>query len=415
VKREAQWAFLTAVIVLAAMGLGLVFVVQDSPESAEHPANEWRSGEPAPVVTALGDAGAEGAGVTEVEQLRARVAELEAERQTWETTLAATHRDLQAARDDLTRTRGALSKALEAAGEEESGLRVSFGSYADNPTLRDLDWGEMARATRSLTTLIADLSAGRAQWDGEMGKAFARGTNKLWGVGIEVNGQVPTSAEGNGEYTHPLVLSNLISESLEQAEAPLTPSQTEQVEALGREYDQTFATLQASYPEDAFALEKVLDELELKRDFSERLQALLTPEQSGALTPTAAQDVNTLDLYSPVLMLVSLAAPLPFAPEEELATKLGETARWWGLTEEDLPGIAALTETWAAALAPTLDDPVKPEDAKYFDLETALVAGRAQLDAMQQVVAMFPERDELTAGLRAARGFVVPRRVTAGE
>ena len=409
-KRELQWAALLTGTVVAAGGMALVFLapaVQPGPGAGSRaqpeaaPRRAALEAQPAPDDDAAGSA-----------TLRARLEELESARAALTAERDAARRELADARAELSRARAALQAT---SGDAEPGLRVRFGAHGDVQALRDLDWTDMAQATRTLTDLIADMRAGRVEWNGESGKSFMRQSNRLWGAGIEVSGQVPTLSQGQGEYTHPIVLSNLVAESLDQGGDPLQPAQVDQLEVLGRDYDQALLALEAGYPEGTFALRKLLDELSLKRDFSQRLRDLLSATQSELLTPAATRDVNTLDLYSPVLMLVNVAHTLTLTPDDDLRAKLTSVTPWWGLTPDDQPGLAAVLDAWRAGVEPLLGDPVAPQSAQHFDLDRALRAGEAQLEAMQQVALALPDRADVLETLRATRGFVVPIRVSAGE
>jgi hypothetical protein len=89
---------------------------------------------------------------------------------------------------------------------------------------------------------------------------------------------------------------------VENAGHPFTPEQRADIASLGEDYEAEYARLQKEYGEDTPKLEKVLDEIELKRITMNAVQDLLTPEQREATGPPQLRDRIGFDLLSPLLM-----------------------------------------------------------------------------------------------------------------
>jgi hypothetical protein len=138
-----------------------------------------------------------------------------------------------------------------------------------------------------------------SQLNGALVKAAAEVDEKLPGDGV------------NGAYTHPAFMANAMAATLEAAGLPLSPAQAESLGKLAREFsDRENARLQG-YDEKSYAMQKILDEAELKDRFFEQAFALFTAEQREVVSPAATRGVMGIDLFSSGLMLQMHAQPVP--------------------------------------------------------------------------------------------------------
>lgn len=322
-------------------------------------------------------------------------------------------------RAELARAKEELAALKQSASpgkpEEKTGgpaaPRLSWGRWAQEEALSRIDWVASAEAARGIReripALLQKLQKGEQLTDEER-LAFYKLNQKLVAVELEAHGKLPTNAPGNGAFTHPAVQANLIVEHLELAGQPLTESQEMQVLKACQDYDQAWEQMQAGYGPDALALEKVLDEIRLKRNLSGFLDQVLTPSQRDALAAPGSRHLHTIDLYSPVLLLVPLAAPLPVTGTEQAATQLGQFAVRWGLSAEQVG--AELLTGWAVA-AIGQQAPVAPGMGTLFDVDQALVAGAAQLQAMKALLARPELPAEARKAIAADQGLAVPHLV----
>ena len=66
----------------------------------------------------------------------------------------------------------------------------------------------------------------------------------------------------------------------------------------------------------------MVDELEIKKAYSDKLEDLLTREQREVIADPSVRHVNSLDVYSPVL----LAAGAKHTPQKALGTNIPSTS-----------------------------------------------------------------------------------------
>src|SRR5687768_4108707 len=124
---------------------------------------------------------------------------------------------------------------------------------------------------------------------------------KLQKFAFAAVGKLPTyGAAGNGEFTHPIAMANLIAEHLRSADLPLSEAQIGDIGTFGEEYDFEWERLHTTYGPETYRLEKILDELEAKQRFFMKVLALLTPEQRAVIAPPAVHNRFMLDLHSPL-------------------------------------------------------------------------------------------------------------------
>ena len=88
------------------------------------------------------------------------------------------------------------------------------------------------------------------------------------------------------------------------------------------------------------ALDKLLDEADLKRGFLTRVEDGLTPEQRDIVFPEASRDLRVLDMFSPALMFSETAKLMTVESEADLRSKLMQrTGGLLRLTAEQLSRI----------------------------------------------------------------------------
>ncbi len=326
---------------------------------------------------------------------------------------AALLRELEAARAELQTLREARPEVPAVAAEADpvaEPLAVEFGDWSELAELRDADWEQLGNAVEALSSdliprLVEALKAGKETQ--QLGIEVAKSNSKLQALALGLNGKLPTHSSGNGEFTHPIVLANLMVSHLEAAGQPLDERQLASLQALGAAFDSSWRRAQQNYNEGTFVLQKAMDELQLKADFYQQQLANLDASQRELLVHADFLNLYGIDLYSPVLM-----APIQgFARGKDLEairTRLRELGgQRWQLAETDLEAVGTVFDTWLQQAGPLV--PTTAAELSFVSLAAVLRAGRAQLQAMHDLVQMLGLDADAEAVLRDDLGLVVPR------
>ncbi len=270
----------------------------------------------------------------------------------------------------------------------------------------------MGEAARNMNGLINDLFEPLRRGEQpppEVGIAIAKENMKLQKFAFAANGKLPTHATGNGEYTHPLALSNIMAEHLKAVGRPLSDAQMSEIASIGEEYDLDWDRLQSAYTDETLKVEKVLDELELKHATMARIFASLSPDQRAIVIVPGVHDVVMLDLYSPLLICAGIAPAIPAPSPVDLRTMVVDAAAAkFGVKEENRDRLGPLADRFVADVAARLE-PVSAGDANWYTYEDAVAGGRATARFRKDL----PRAIELTAEQKAQilgdPTFVVPR------
>lgn len=348
---------------------------------------------------AAADPGLE-AELKELPALRARAAEAEA-------TIA----DLRAKLD------AAEAAVTEAAPAPADPRAFRFGLSDKTPTFDKADWAalgrHMAAMTAAIPAIAEGLAAGKQPDAGTMAKiqehnmplaAFAiQAATELGGTGP------------NGAYTHPAVIANLMRAALAEAKDPLAPEQEAAIHALGVAWAGEAERSVASYVPTTPALRKTIDEVDAKVRFLAAARGMLTATQQAILFPPATAGRVQLDLLSPGLVYV-MRQPVMAATREALETQL----------LAGLMGLAAATEpegaphAWIArAWLDGLPGALQPRGGRDVELmfphvDAVQAAARAQLSAMEKLLALGELTAEQAAALRASTAVLQPQ-LLAGQ
>ena len=202
----------------------------------------------------------------------------------------------------------------------------------------------------------------------------------------------------------------IIAEHLAMAGLPLSEEQLGVLRQFGETYESEWARVQKGYHEDTLVLEKVLDELQLKKTYTDQLQSLLTPAQRAVIVKPEIHHVHRFDIYSPIMLVITQAKPLAVTAETPLRGQLEALVKTWGVADADLPRLAPAIDQWAATLQQQLPQ-VEKKHVGLFTLDEALRAGRAQLEAMRSVMMLLPEQSPVRSAIKFGTAFVVPRAV----
>lgn len=291
-------------------------------------------------------------------------------------------------------------------------IPISFGPHAALPEVADANWSEMGEAVKQINGLLGDLfdreKSGQASTEVQV--ALAQENMKLQKFAFAAIGKLPTHASGNGEFTHPIALANLISEHLKAAGVPFTERQAADLTAFGEEYDLEWERLQSGYGPDAYKLEKILDELEAKHRFFDRALGIMTPEQRAVIAPPEYHDLMMIDVHSPILMLATVARPYAIESAADLRAKLiTGLAKQYELGEDEHVLLAPLADRMVVEVMPRLKPMDSKDEVQLYPYAEAIVAGRAVLKLRKDLPAALALDDEARARLRDDGGFGLPR------
>jgi hypothetical protein len=299
---------------------------------------------------------------------------------------AVRDREAAALREDLPKAEKAAG--AEAAAPEARDIPVAFGKYADLDFIRRADWKEAGEATASIRELTtALLKAMRERQPlGELQARLASENAKLRRLEGAIEGKIPTHALKGGEETHPLVIANLMGALLESAGVPFEPSQVEPIARFGNEFEAEYDRLQASYDEGTPALAKVVDELELKRQFVRKLQGVLTEGQAAVLASPEVED-GPQDPLSPLRMVDPKMWTLP-SPEDIRDVLRSQGARMYGIGEGVGPKLEGPFEAWFKAIQTDLRPLSRTDPLSAPRLDEVAAMGRAQAEFLRQAAAV---------------------------
>ncbi|MHC4393669.1 MAG: hypothetical protein ACYS22_20425 [Planctomycetota bacterium] len=334
----------------------------------------------------------------EEEGLRARLAELE--------------KELGAARAELASARKELDTVARDQADVGSGLKVDFGAHGEIEAIKNANWEDLGQTTQRMGDIIAKLMVAEEQGvpAGEiqaMQIEIAKENQKLAQLTLAANGQLPTHATGNGEYTHPIILANLMVQRLVALGDPLDEGQIGELIRLGEQYDLEWHLAQERYREETMLLEKILDELTLKKRWCDQADAVLTASQLPHFNNPAIRHRVMIDIHSPALLLAGRAGVTTGKSIEEIRTST--VAKWaaqTGIAQEVILDTSVLN-AWEQAVAPILK-PVRASDARFYHLDAGLIAGRAHVEAAKVLMTLAPD-EEARGKIRQGQFMSVPR------
>lgn len=327
--------------------------------------------------------------------------------------------ELEAEVASLTKKLEAEEKPPEAKTEvaQAKGLPVSFGKWSDLEEVKNADWEEMAKAVQAMTAMILDIVERDRQGlsiGAELQEKIQAENNKLVKYAAAVMGKIPTHSPINGEFTHPITLVNLMGAVLEHANVPLTQEQIRDIQAFGNGYDEDYDHLQGNYTEGTAKFQKFIDELELKRDYMNAVQELLTPEQRQLVAHPDIHNRLQLDLLSPALSTILLAQPSDVASGEEIRNKIcSVVSNEYGLNPNESEPVRGIVDQWCQELEPILE---KPVDGKApLHLDRVIAAGRAQANAFREFLSLPDLSEKARGNLMMMQALHVPRLVKKSD
>lgn len=302
-------------------------------------------------------------------------------------------------------------KAVADATSAERELPLAFGKYAGLESLANADWPELGGAVKAMNGLLLELFASLGKGEPvspEMQKKIAEENNKLVRLAAGVMGKIPTHAPFNGEFSHPLLLANLMSAVLDESGVPLTKAQREAVARVGVGYDTEYDLLQEGYTQETSELEKMVDEVALKHEHMSRIRQALTPEQHDAALPPDLVDRMQFDVLSPGVSTILTAQPKSFQSAEEARSQFQtKLMKELGIDEQLAASLNEPFDDWQREVEPLLAP--RPGNQGPPRLDQALLAAQAQVSLLKKLLAAPGLDDKARAAILALRTWVVPQ------
>jgi RNA polymerase sigma-70 factor (ECF subfamily) len=220
--------------------------------------------------------------------------------------------ELEAAKAAAARSAAPPAPALVASAK---GPRFEFGQFS---TLSQVDWkavGENLNAMTPLITQISDKLKKGGDVPGEEYGKLQQHNGPLVAAAVKVMKDLPGTG-ANGSFTHPAFQVNAIAAALDAAGKPLTDDEATALEKIGRDFSDEDAHRLQGYDASTYALQKTIDEADLRRRFFDAAFAALTQDQRDALTPPAVKGQLGFDLYSDGLLWMTVLRPLSFKEKD---------------------------------------------------------------------------------------------------
>jgi len=280
----------------------------------------------------------------------------------------------------------AAKQATVETPEKTDGMPVVFGKWNEVEGLRDADWKSLGETYTKMLEMLKVLAADARQGKepdaettakiGELNKGLIQHLVKFYG-------KLPTNAPGNGEFTHPANMVNILAGQLEAGNMPLTEQQISDLQRLGDEYDSRWEALQKGYTKETWPLQKIVDEAELKEWFHDEMFKVTTPQQKAFALPAEIEGYIRLDLYSAGLMLMLVTKPVQVNDIAELKPTLkAQVAARLGIETTALDSAEYVFDDWVNSLGAQLA-PQTENDAALMRTRDAISAGKAELAAMR--------------------------------
>ncbi len=295
----------------------------------------------------------------------------------------------------------------------EPQLDIDFGEYGSLTALLEADWEQAAEALELLGKDLVELAKVFDEGgtpDAELASRVAEQNQNLRDFALQVIGQLPTNNSGNGEFTHPVAQANLVAAILARGEHPLSTGQTDSIARQGAIFDDALERATLSYTESTPGLQKLLDEVELKESFRQGMRDVLTADQLAEIFHPETEGRVGLDLFSSGVMMNHVGRTVTVSSADELRPALMDRVKTLlDVSEADLAANQSVFDTWVSEVRPLLDTAVSVNRVGSYNIGEGVVAGRAQLRALEALSSLLQLSEEARATLVNSSTFFVPR------
>jgi cell division septum initiation protein DivIVA len=318
--------------------------------------------------------------------------------------------EIASLRDQLAR-RGAEPPPAAANVAADAPVPAVAGPMFDDAqfaaALAKIDWATMGEVTKDMAPLLAELVAAMGEDGAEVPMELIGKIQQLNG---KLLGQVPAMLEAgmpgygpNGVYTHPLVAANTLASTLAASGAKLTPAQQQSLSGIVAAFAKE--TQQIAGASREFAVEQLLEEVEMKDRFYREMSGLLTPEQLGKVAPEGAGGYDGANLFGSGLVTQSSSVPVPAKDAADFARSASShLAEHLGLDEAAAAQVrTVLAQAMAAPELWNQRSDARELQLRMFRGGRTTTALRAQLQWMKQIqqqVALTPEQVKKLTGMR---------------
>ncbi len=326
-------------------------------------------------------------------------------------------RAVREAEPRVVRTKKRDEVGPEAVGEQSasSDSPIAFGELA-LPEFSTADWLEIAGDFQRAQNFLLEMQELQRQGK-EPEAAFQEGVMrevlKYLQFNFRLMGKLPTTAFQTGEASHPLPQINLKASLLELSGLPMTTDQKRAMARLGEAYGSDYGQMQAGYADGTRQLEKIIDEIELKKYYSDLMQEELSGEQREQVLIDQDYQDTQYDLSS-TLGLMSAQLRVVDAIDVE-GLRLEYTRALNEILKLD-EGSAAWLETglnyWIQEVSPLLNPQPK---SRVVNLDTTLIAGRAQENLQSHLLRLASIDETARERILTNRVFLIPRILRADE
>ena len=233
-----------------------------------------------------------------------------------------------------------------------TGASTVWGPKQHRAVLEAQDWAQAGEAVTKLLPLLSELAeaivTGNEAYDDSKLLEIPKHNGPLQRLAIELVQKGIPGTGVNGSFSHPAASVNLIRAALAQAELPLTEGQEVRLAELGDRFLLDDARRVEAYGDDALAIQKTIDEADLKQRFYDDVDGLLTQEQVAVLHPPGVKGRLGVDIFSSGIIWHTLAKSVRFETREDLATRMAAgLASEFGIADADMDIAKDAARAWA--------------------------------------------------------------------
>ena len=284
----------------------------------------------------------------------------------------------------------AAASAGAAPAPKKKGPRFAFGQYGK---LAEVDWttvGENLNAMTPLCDSVAKKLAAGGDLPGEDIGRIQQHNGPLVAAAVKVMKELPGTG-ANGSFTHPAFMVNAIASTLDAAGKPLTDGEATAIEKVARDFSDEDARRLAGYPTGTYAMQKTIEEADLRRRFFDAAFAVLTRDQRETLVPPSVKGLVGFDLFSDGLLWATVMRPIGFK-ERDLDALVTESAGAMNaglhIPKEQQDAARAVVAKWAKDLTVSLVTAPDEGASKYeTHVETVREAAKQSLALVQSLSA----------------------------
>lgn len=288
--------------------------------------------------------------------------------------------------------------------------RIKSGKFGDLEELEAADWKTLASAVGEIHSVFQQMREqaenGATDEDPELIKKVGLANSNLIPLAISLMGKIPTEgAPANGEFTHPVVMANMMQSLLENEGVPLSPKQIREVSQLIEEYDEQFPTVVQGGDENLPRISRVARELDMKFAFKQSFEEILDDRQYERIALPGVHN-SLRDIFSGSPMVMGMMKPTVADTPDAVIQRVGDQfAENFGLGESQRaalePALAEYREV-AGKQMPRKKEIDTMSTARLVDLAEA--QGKL-FQAMQQLPDVSEESAEK---IREFKGMVIP-------